>query len=259
MFTQAAGYERFMGRWSRRLAQKFATFAQLKDAHRVLDVGCGTGALATAILEQAPNAEVVGIDPSATFVEHARAHAPQAARFEVGDAQHLPFADKSFDAACACLVLNFIPDQRAAVAEMRRVVRDGGTIAAVVWDHANGMTMLKTFWDVADALDPGPRAIEEPQPMLDRDGLEHLWQEQALHGISTEPLAVDMDFASFADYWEPFGLGQGPAGAYLAQLAPHIRDAIARELRHRFIGDTGDRSFSIPARAWAIRGRVGSS
>jgi len=255
MFTQAAGYERFMGRWSRKLAQTFAAFARLADARRVLDVGCGTGALAVAILEQAPQAEVVGIDPSAAFVEHARAHSPPGVRFEVADAQHLPFPDASFDVACACLVLNFIPDQRAAVIQMCRVVRPGGTVAAVVWDHADGMTMLKTFWDVADALDPGQRAVEEPQPMLDRDGLTRLWRERDLRDIHTEPLVVDMDFASFRDYWEPFGLGQGPAGAYLAQLAAPVRDAIARELKRRFVGGGADHPFSITARAWAIRGQ----
>ena len=254
MFGQAVGYERFMGRWSRMLARQFVEFALLSGAGRVLDVGCGTGALAQAILDASPQAHVVGIDPSRALVEHARSLMRERARFDVGDAQRLPFDDGSFDAACACLVFNFIPDQRAALAELCRVVRPGGTVATAVWDHAEGMLMLKTFWDAADAVDPGERLLEEPQPMLDRDGLIGLWREQGLADCTTASLVFEMRFSSFDDYWQPFGLAQGPAGAYLAAVSPAVRAGIEQELRRRLLVRGRDEPFALSARAWAIRG-----
>ncbi|MBV8459351.1 MAG: methyltransferase domain-containing protein [Candidatus Eremiobacteraeota bacterium] len=252
MFGQAEDYERFMGRWSRRLARQFVDFAQLGSVRRVIDVGCGTGALAAAIAEIAPAAEIVGIDPSAPYVERARSQVR--GQFTIGNAQELAFEDASFDAACACLVLNFIPNQKAALAEMRRVVRPGGTLAAVVWDHAEGMTMLKTFWDVVDELDRDPKPVEEPNPLLGPRDLQRLWHDMGLVDIRFEPLVIDMPFASFDDYWQPFSHGQGPAGMYVAQASPAMRVDIARELRRRFSISNPLAPFTLTARAWAIRG-----
>jgi SAM-dependent methyltransferase len=252
MFSQGEDYERFMGRWSRQLARRFVQFAGLAGVTRVIDVGCGTGALAAAIAEVAPAAEIVGVDPSAAFVELARSQTR--GRFEVGDSQALAFDDASFDAACACLVLNFIPDQKVALAEMRRVVRPSGTVAAVVWDHAEGMTMLKTFWDVVDALDNRPKSAEEPNPLLGPEALRRLWAEAGLEDIAFAPLVIDMPFASFDDYWQPFGRGQGPAGAYIAQASPALRAEIERGLRRRFSITDPRAPFTLTARAWAIRG-----
>jgi len=255
MFTQAEAYERFMGRWSQMLAERFLAFVDLAGAARVLDVGSGTGSLARAIVGSSPLVEVVGIDPSPAFVDYARARISQRAHFEVGDAQQLPFDDSSFDACYALLVLNFIPDQRAALAEMCRVVRPGGTIAAAVWDHAQGMNMLRIFWEVADAVDKDKHLIEEPHPLLDRDGLSALWEEAALGEIVSAPLDFDMRFLSFADYWEPFGFTQGPAGAYLRSVSARVRDEIERELRSKLLAGKPDSPFTLSARAWAIRGR----
>ncbi len=256
MFTQALGYERFMGRWSHILAERFLAFAGLHGAQSVLDVGSGTGSLARAIVDASPRVCVVGIDSSPTFVEHASANIRERARFEVGDAQKLPFADGSFDACCALLVLNFIPDQRKALAEMRRVAKPGGTIAAAVWDHAQGMHMLRIFWEVADVVDPDKHLIEEPQPMLERDGLIALWEATGLREIESAALDFDMRFSSFDDYWQPFGLAQGPAGTYLSGVSPQTRERIGHELRRRLLGEKKDGPFHLPARAWAIRGRV---
>jgi SAM-dependent methyltransferase len=251
MFSKGQDYERFMGRWSRLLARRFADFAGLASVKRVIDVGCGTGALSAAIAEVAPTAEIVGVDPSPGYVELARSQTR--GQFQVGDAQALPFGDGSFDAACACLVLNFIPDQRSALAEMRRVVRPGGTVAAAVWDHAEGMTMLKTFWDVVDSIDPGPKAVE-PSPLLGPKGLQKLWRETNLTGVECTPLVIDLPFASFDDYWEPFSRGQGPAGAYVAQAPQALLAQIESELRDRFSITDPNKPFSLTARAWAIRG-----
>jgi ubiquinone/menaquinone biosynthesis C-methylase UbiE len=256
VFTAATAYERFMGRWSRRLAKSFAEFAGVGAHDRVLDVGCGTGALAGAILAAHPESVVTGIDPSEVFVESCRAQYPSA-RFLMGDAQQLPFGDQAFDASLACLVLNFVASPRDAVAEMARVTAHNGTIAAAVWDHAEGMTMLRAFWEAAVEVDPSLTAGEK-QPMLSRDALAQLWDEVQLHDVLLEPLVVDMKFASFNDYWEPFMGGQGPAGAYVASLTPESRDAIARVLHARFLKDDPFGSFTIQSRAWAIKGTVGA-
>src|SRR5262245_26580234 len=146
MFSGAEAYERFMGRWSRRLAPPFIKFAGLKDGDRVLDVGSGTGALALVVLQEAPAGRVVGIDPSPAYIAHARTRAGGGrATFEEGDARRLRFPDASFDTALALLVVNFIPDRTAAVREMARVTRPGGVVAAAVWDYGGGMEMLRAF------------------------------------------------------------------------------------------------------------------
>ncbi|MDQ6766290.1 MAG: methyltransferase domain-containing protein [Candidatus Eremiobacteraeota bacterium] len=256
MFAQAQAYERFMGRWSRMLADLFVPFAGLTHSQRVLDVGSGTGSLARAIVAAAPSAHVVGIDSSPGFVEYASTELGGRAHFEVADAQRLPFADNVFDACCSILVLNFIADQGKALAEMRRVTKDGGTIAAAVWDHAEGMHMLKLFWEVADAVDPNKRIVEEPQPLLSRDGLVDLWRNAGFRDVKSEALTFDMRFESFADYWQPFELSQGPAGVYLSGVSPQVRDTIERELRERLLDGTADRPFTLSTRAWAVRGNV---
>jgi SAM-dependent methyltransferase len=255
MFSQAEAYERFMGRWSQILAHRFVRFANPGAAAKVLDVGSGTGSLARAIVAWSPGIEVVGIDPSSAYVEYARANVSQRTHFEVGDAQALPFHDGTFDACYTMLVLNFIPDQRAALAEMRRVAKSGGTIAAAVWDHAQGMNMLRIFWEVADAVDKDRHLVEEPHPLLDCDGLRALWAEAALGEVHTTALDFDMRFSCFADYWEPFGLAQGPAGAYLRSTSARVRDEIERELRSKLLAGKHDGPFTLSARAWAIRGR----
>jgi SAM-dependent methyltransferase len=254
MFTTASAYERFMGRWSRKLAESFAAFADVGGAARVLDVGCGTGALASAILSAYPAAAVTGIDPSAAFVESCRDNYP-AARFEVGDVLHLPFDDRSFDASLACLVLNFVPSPHEAIAEMSRVTTVGGTIAAALWDHAEGMTMLHAFWEAADKVDPS-RPSGEAQPTLGRDALAALWSAAGLREVRLVSLTVEMAFSSFDDYWSPFSAGQGPAGVYAASLLPEDLAAIARILRTRFLGERPDGAFTLHSRAWAIRGTV---
>lgn len=160
MFLNAEAYERYIGRWSQRLAPRFMEFAGVVDGDRVLDVGSGTGSLALAVAAATRRSEVVGIEPSAPFVDYARTRTPDPrVRFEVGDAQSLPYADASFDKSLALLVINLIPDAPRAAAEMRRVTRPGGRMAGCVWDYGGGMTMLRAFWDAVVALDP---AAEPP-------------------------------------------------------------------------------------------------
>ena len=169
MFAVSAGYERFMGRWSRLLAPAYIAFAGVRNGDGVLDVGTGTGSLAAALEASMPASEIVGIDPSEEFIAFAQKNAKSTrVHFEVGDAQALKFQDASFDDTLALLVMNFIPDHSKAVAEMRRVTRAQGTVSACVWDYDSGMQMLRFFWDEAVALDPAVEPKDERHMKLSR-------------------------------------------------------------------------------------------
>jgi SAM-dependent methyltransferase len=250
MFSESDGYERFMGRWSRRLAPLFVTFAGVTAGERVLDVGSGSGALSAAAAT-VESVQVTGIEPSPAFVRYAREHAD--GRFEVGDALALPFPDNAFDRTLSMLVLNFVPDPAAALHEMVRVTRPGGVVAAAVWDYGDGMQMLRTFWDAAVALDPDAAQRDERHMSLStRGALAELWRTHGLREVDEKPLTIEMAFASFDDYWQPFLDGQGPAGVYVSSLAESARHALASRLHER-VADAG---LTLRSRAWAVRGVV---
>jgi SAM-dependent methyltransferase len=257
MLSGADAYERFMGRWSRDLAPALVRFAAARDGESLLDVGSGTGALAEAMAAAAPSSPIVGIDPSAPYVAFARARQPGAhVRFEVGDAQQLRFTDASFDRTLSLLVLNFIPDRGKALTEMVRVTRPGGTVAAAVWDYGEGMEMLRVFWDEAVALHPDAEPGDERHmPLCRRGELGALWRAQGLQDVVEEPIAIQTRFESFDDFWSPFLLQQGPAGAYVAGLSASAREQLQSRLRRRLFGDAPDRPIVLSARAWAVRGR----
>lgn len=252
MFADAQAYERYMGRLSRRLAPLLLDFAQLAPATRILDLGCGTGALAAALLARDPALSVAGVDLSPGYVSHAQAMLPgRRASFAVGDAQRLSFAPAAFDAALSLLVLNFIPDPRQALAELRRVVRPRGVIAAAVWDYGEGMQPLRVFWDAAAALDPAAGSRDERNQPLCRAGeLRDIWQAAGLQEVVERSLETPARFESVDEFWEPFLLGQGPAGAYAAALPKaqqaQLRDELTRRLPRPPI--------TLKARAWAVRG-----
>lgn len=258
LFSAGDAYERFMGRWSRRLAPLLVRFAGVRDGDTVLDGGSGTGALSAALAAAAPSSRITGIDPSAAYVGFAQMRPPGAlVRFEVGDAQQLRFADDTFDRAVSLLVLNFIPDRAKAVNEMARVTRPGGTVAAAVWDYGDGMQMLRAFWDEAIALRPDIDERDERHMPLSRRGeLAALWRQLGLQDVVAEPLTVETRFASFDDYWSPFLEKQGPAGACVAALATDERERLRDRLRRRLLGEETDRPIVLGARAWAVRGTV---
>jgi SAM-dependent methyltransferase len=245
MFSESDGYERFMGRWSRLLAPMFVSFAGVTEGDRVLDVGSGTGALAAAA-GAIQSVLVTGVERAPAYVRYAREH--EHGRFEVGDALALPFADDAFDRTLSMLVLNFIPDPAAALQEMVRVTRAGGVVAAAVWDYGDGMQMLRTFWDAAVALDPdaAPRD-ERHMPLCTRGALSRLWRTHGLAHVDEQPLTIEIGFASFDDYWQPFLCGQGPAGGYVSSLPESARHALESRLRSSV-------NLSQRARAWAVRG-----
>lgn len=258
MFSMSAGYENFMGRWSRLMAPAYIAFAGIKNGDRVLDVGTGIGSLAFALEATTGAGEVTGIDPSEGFIGYARKNAKSTrVRFEVGDAQALRFKDASFDQTMALLVMNFVPDHNKAIVEMRRVTRPRGVVSACVWDYNAGMEMLRFFWDEVVALDPATAAKDERNMKLSREGqLGELWQKAGLVNVQERPLAIEQAFASFDDYWGPFLKGAGPGGAYVVSLADDRRQQLEARMRKRLLGNRQDGAFTLKARAWCVRGEV---
>jgi len=258
MFSMSAEYERFMGRWSRLLAPKYIAFAGVKNGDRVLDVGTGTGSLASALETTMTSSEIVGIDPSEGFINYAKKNAKSGrARFEVGDAQALRFPDASFDQTMALLVMNFVPDHNKAIGEMRRVTRPQGVVSACVWDYNAGMQMLRFFWDEAVALDPAIEPKDERHMKLSREGqLGELWKKAGLVNVQEKPLAIDQAYASFDDYWGSFLKGAGPGGAYVVSLSEERRRQLEARMRKRLLGNREDGAFVLEARAWCVRKEV---
>ena len=250
-------YERYVGRWSRRAAPEFLESLGVSPGKRWLDVGCGTGALTEAILELAAPREVVGVDSSEGYVEYARGHVRDGrARFLAGDARELPFADGAFDAAVSALVLNFVPEPERAVAEMARVTAAAGAVGAYLWDYAEGMEVIRRFWDAAVALDPDAAELHEGRrfPLCQPEPLEQLFRGAGLREVEVRPVDVAARFIDFEDYWLPFLGGQGPAGAYAVAL-PDDRRAELREALREALPFEPDGSFRLVARAWVVRGR----
>lgn len=259
MFGNAEEYERFMGRWSHLVAPLLVDFTDVPDRGRVFDVGSGTGSLAFAIAERRVQVRVVGIDPSKEYVSYADAQNPFPGRasFQVGDAQQLQFPDAAFDASLSLLVFNFIPDPKKALGEVRRVTRQGGRISAAVWDYGSGMRMLRVFWDAAVSVDAMAEKLDEKHMPLCRVGeLAQLWTQGGLQSVHEQPLDITMRFGSFADYWDAFPLGQGPAGAYVRSLDGDRLRAVRGEVKRRLSVTADDAPFALPARVWAVRGSV---
>ncbi len=256
MFDDAAAYERFMGRWSAGLAPLFLDELRMPEPRKVLDVGSGTGNLTRAVAERWPSCQVVGVDASPEFVEAARARAAHLrgrVRFEAGRADDLPLDDGSVDAALALLVLTFVPDADRAVAQMQRVTRPGGLLAAAVWDYGGRMQMLRRLWDAAARLDPTVVGQDEATMPLGRPGgLLDLWQRAGLADVDGDRVTVSTRFEDFDDYWEPFLMGQGPAGAYVTGLPDAARAALRAELA----ATVGPGPFELSATAWWVRGTV---
>ncbi len=256
-WEQGSPYEQYIGRWSRKLAPQFLDWLGRPAGLKWADVGCGTGALSAAILDRCAPASLFGIEPSAGFLELARQQLGPAARLMTGFAAALPLPDRACDVVASGLVLNFVPEPAAALAEMSRVTAAGGMIAAYVWDYDDGMEVIKRFWDAAVVLDPTAASLHEGVrfPLCRPAALREAFEQAGLLEVATGALDMSAGFADFDDYWKPFLGAQGPAPAYLASLSDEGRGALREALRVA-LPAAPDGSITLRARAWAVRGVV---
>lgn len=250
-------YDRYVGRWSRRIAPRFLAWLAVAPGQRWLDVGCGTGALCAEIVERCSPARVSAVEPSEGFLETARAQLGDAVDFRQGTATDIPLPDSSVDVTVCGLVLNFVPDPHAGLVAMARVTRPEGTVAAYVWDYADRMQLMRCFWDAAAALDPAAIPLDEGVrfPLCRLQALTALFEHAGLEDVRTTAVDIETPFASFDDYWNPFLGGSGPAPAYAMSLDEASRARLRERIRER-LPIEADGSVQLIARAWAVRGVV---
>jgi ubiquinone/menaquinone biosynthesis C-methylase UbiE len=249
--VSADAYDRYMGRYSRLLSPLFADFARVQPGQRVLDVGCGPGALTAVLARLVGAGTVAAADPSSGFAL-ACADRVSAADVRTAPAEELPWPSGDFDVVLSQLVLSFLPDADAGVREMRRLARHGGTVAACTWDLGGEMQMLRTFWDAALALDPAAPDEARVMSYTDSASLEALWRAAGLRDVDTGQLVVETEYTDFEEYWEPFLGGVGPGGAYCVSLDGRHRAALREECFRRLGAPRGP--VSLIARSWAVRG-----
>jgi SAM-dependent methyltransferase len=246
----ADAYDAFMGRYSRLLSSQMLDFAELAEGDRVLDVGSGPGILTGELAARLGPEAVTAIDPSASFVEATRDRHPGVTALQ-GSAEELPFSDGAFDASLAQLVVHFMSDPVRGLAEMRRVTRDGGIVAASVWDLAGGRAPLSLFWRAAHDLDMDV-TDESRMPGARAGHLVELFEAAGLEDVRDAIFTVSLEHRSFEEWWEPYTRGVGPAGAYVAGLNDAQRTALRERCRELLPGG----AFTLTSSAWAARGRA---
>ena len=253
-------YDAYMGRWSRPIAARFLDWLQTPKDLDWLELGCGTGALTEATVGQCAPANVLALDPSEGFLSAGRENVPdQRVEFRLGSATDLPsLPTASRDVAVAGLVLNFIPDRLAALREMKRIVRSGGTVGFYVWDYpGGGVAFMRAFWTAAVTLDPAARELTEDKrfPFCTREGLAGLVGEAGLGEPEIVAIESPSVFRDFDDYWIPFTLGAGPAPGYCASLSPEARERLRTRLSES-LPRQEDGTIHLTTRAWAARAQV---
>jgi len=255
----AETYEQLMGRWSRRLAPELIAFSGFHHGDTVVDVGCGTGSLTFALIA-AGAGSVQGIDFSQAYVDFAQARINgEPVVVQRGDAGAMPYRAGEFDRALCQLVLQFVPDAGSVVAEMRRVVRPGGTVTAAVWDHFGGYVIQRMLWDTAAVLDPAAdvgRGEMLAVPVSRPGGMGDLWREHGLIDVMESAITIRMEYAAFDDFWAPIAAGEGRVGSYVAGLASGSRATLEHHVRRAYLGQQPDGPRSFAALALVCRGTV---
>jgi trans-aconitate methyltransferase len=254
----ASPYERYAGRWSRKVASEFLAWISVPPGAAWADVGCGTGAIAECILAQCQPQSLALVDKAEAFISAARQHITDfRVTFHTADAAALPWDADTFDATVSGLVLNFVPDHRSVAREMARVTKPEGKVAAYVWDYGQGMEMMRHFWDAAIAVSPGDSKLDQAErfPICQPEPLQALFRDIGLKSISCRAIDIPTVFRNFDDYWSPFLGKQGAAPTYLASVDQPIREKIRTLLESRLV-PSADRTISLRARAWAVQGTV---
>lgn len=255
VWASGTAYDEYVGRWSRPVAERFLHWLAPRPGADWVEVGCGTGALTRAVLAAAEPERIVATDRSPDFIAHLSGTvADGRVDPRVGDGLALPAEDGSADYVVSGLVLNFIPGADAALQEMRRVARPGAVVAAYVWDYAQGMQMIRAFWDAAVALDPAAATLDEAVrfPLCEPGALLDVFSGAGLAEVAVTDIVVPTDFVDFHDFWSPFLSGQGPAPGYCASLDDAALTRLRERLRDTLAPDGG--AIRLTARAWAVRG-----
>lgn len=251
-------YERYMGRWSRRVAPLFVAWVNGSPKARWIDLGCGTGVLTAAVLAHGQPSQVVGVDSAENFLQAAAAQITDPrVHFKQGDAQEIKEADWEFDIAVSGLVLNFVPDKEKAVREMVRVTKPDGIVALYVWDYAGHMQIMRNFFDAATALDPKASDFDDgvKAPICRPRPLAEVFRDAGLHQVEVRAIDIPTPFDNFDDYWAPFLGGTGSAPKYCMSLGDEAREQL-REVLQRKLPTGPDGEILLAARAWAVKGRV---
>ena len=253
-WERGSPYEQYIGRWSRRVAPIFLSWLDFAPHKVWLDVGCGTGALSAAIFDLCSPTDVIGVEPSEGFLKLASQNLAGRATLHVGNAASIPLSASSIDAVVSGLVLNFVPDVPAALAEMRRVSKPGGVIAAYVWDYEAQMELIRIFWDAAVSLDDSARGLHEGLrfPICSPEALRTAFEGAGLLNIEVTALNAVANFAGFEEYWRPFLGGQGPAPAYAMSLTEDRRSQLRETVRSQ-VPTESNGSITLNTRAWGIR------
>ena len=259
MYEVAEAYEAMMGRWSRQLAPLFIDFVGVREADKVLDVGCGTGSLAATLAGVTKASKIVGLDPSSGFIEYARSQNNDLrVAFEVGDAQEIPFPDASFDRCMALLAVDYIPDARKAALEMRRVTKKNGVVATAMWDRSRDNELENCFWDAALAIDPNAKRSAARQGSYgSAEALSELWSGSGLTQVEVAGITVPCWVSRFDELWQPYlGSQGGPIRAFMESLSADRREAFREAMSRNILGDGPDRPITLKAKAWAVKGVV---
>jgi SAM-dependent methyltransferase len=248
-FGNADSYARFMGRFSEPLASAFADLAEVPPEGRVLDVGCGPGALTEVLVARHGADRVDAIDPTPGFVEAARERLP-GVDVRQGAAEDLPWPDASYDAVLAQLVVHFMRDPARGLREMHRVAKPGAVVAATVWDHPGGRGPLTPFWAAVEALDPG--GVAEASAGSHEGELVRMFEDAGLTDVRGGDLSVTVHLGSFEEWWAPYLAPAGSVGDYLASRTPEQVDALREHCRAQL----GDGPFDVTAWTWVATGRA---
>jgi len=256
-WSSGSAYEHYVGRWSRLVASEFIAWLDVAAGATWIDVGCGTGELTRSILRLAAPSKVVSLDPSAGYLDHARASITDPrVEFRYGTDQDVRSVGMSADAVVSGLVLNFVPDPIDALRAAAEATAWGGVIAAYVWDYANGMAMMRHFWDAAAEEDPAAHSKDEGRrfPICAPGALKSAFETAGLAAVAARPIDVTDRFSDFDEYWTPFLSGEASAPGYLASLPPDRQSRVREMIRTR-LPIAADGSITLTCRAWAVRGR----